>query len=244
MTFDMMLVAKGLREPLLGVLQQARYHAELAQLHAEQLAEKTWTPADTNSLIAATNAVDNAKAKQIDERSDAYDNTRAQAAAVSQAKTLIQKFRYILPLVLSDNDGAVDDVDRKDFAVPGRQLGRSPTAVSAYLNQISPALAKLDPHLAPYFDGQQFSVLIAEAKRKLDHAAATQDLSTATLPEEALAVQEQKGRLLKLIDRLNAIGQLRFHGDATISGRFNRDILLAARKKRPAAPKPVEPPTT
>lgn len=184
------------------------------------------------------------KRSRWNERSGAYDTTRAQAAVVSQAKTLIQKFRYVLPLVLSDNGGAVEDVDRKDFAVPGRQLGRNPTTISAYLNQISPALAKLDPHLAPYFDGQQFSAIAAETKRRLDQAAATQDLSTATLPEETLAVQEQKGRLLKLIDRLNAIGKLRFHGDATISGRFNRDILLAARKKRPAAPQPAEPPNT
>ena len=240
MSNDKALIAKGLREPLAGVLAQARYHAALATLHAEALATKKWSAADTEALVAATAAIDTAKAQQLDERTGALGDTRDQAKAVSEAKTLIQQLRLALPLVLADNAADLGDIDKKTFAVPGGELGRSPAAVSAYLNQISPALGKLDPFLAGYFDDQTFSELARAAKAKLDQATTTQDLSQANLPDEALAVQEQKGRVLKLIDRLNAIGKLRFHGDATTSGKFNKDLLLAARKSRPE-PKPTPP---
>ena len=146
---------------------------------------------------------------------------------MSQAKTLIQKLRLVLPLVLADHAAELGDIDKKVFSVPGGQLGRSPAAVSAYLNQIGPALTKLDAFFAGYFDDNKLSELAATAKLALDQASATQDLSDAMLPDEALAVQEQKGKVLKLIDRLNAIGKLRFHGDATTSGKFNKDLLLA-----------------
>jgi len=240
MSFDKTLVAKGLREPLPGVLAQARYHGALAKLHAAPLAEKKWSASDTEALVVATDAVDTAKAQQLDERAGAHGDTRDQAGAVSSAKTLIQKLRLVLPLVLADHADALGDINKKVFAVPGGELGRSPGTVSAYLNQIAPALTKLDPFFAGYFDDQKLSELARAAKLKLDQTSATQDLSEANLPDEALALQEQKGKLLKLIDRLNALGKLRFHGDAATSGKFNRDLLLAARKSRPE-PKPTPP---
>jgi len=237
MTFDMKLVVKGLHEPLDGVLSQARYLAALAKQYATELAQKQWSADDTTRLLSQAEAVDTAKSHQLDERTGALGDTAAQGRLVSESKTLIQKLRLALPLVLEDHGAELPEITKQTFAAPGGQLGRSPSDISAYLNKIGPPVKQLDPYLAPYFDGATVSEQVAARKAALDEAVAMQDLSEANLPDEALAVQEQKGRVLKLIARLNAIGQLRFHGDAAMSGKFNRDLLLAARKKRKSAPK-------
>lgn len=73
----------------------------------------------------------------------------------------------------------------------------------------------------------------------LASADATQELSLSALPADTLAVCERKGRVLRAIEDLNRAGKMAFDGDAVQIARFNKDILLRARKARAQAEVPA-----
>jgi hypothetical protein len=76
------------------------------------------------------------------------------------------------------------------------------------------------------------SELLATAKQKLDTADTAQELTLANLPEETLKIYEAKGRVLEAIEDLNRLAKNAFAGQAEIIGKFNKDLLLRARKER------------
>ena len=190
---DRRLIDKGLREPLQALIEQGRYHAELAQVHADALTEHNWIPQQTADIAAEVAAIDTDKSRQIEEREGAKASTRSEGAAISEAKHLINRVRNVARQVVRKNPDA--GVTAADFNAGG-PLGRVAGRISAFLVRIRVPAGKLDAAFAPFFKNQPISTLIDAAKSRLDTASTTQEVDIATLPEDTAALYERKGRLL------------------------------------------------
>jgi hypothetical protein len=63
-------------------------------------------------------------------------------------------------------------------------------------------------------------------------SSATAELARNNAPDETLALYGVMGKVLEEIEDLNRAGKIAFDGDAAMRGKFNKDILLRARKGR------------
>lgn len=73
-------------------------------------------------------------------------------------------------------------------------------------------------------------------KADLDAAQTAQERGLDELPEATALIYEKKGRLLGLIEDLNAAGRTVHEGNALLGARYNKDLLLAARRTRSKKP--------
>ena len=239
---DLRLVNKGQGEPLGGLLQQGRVSVAVATEYATPLDDAGW-PAENTALMTATiGELEGDAAQKADDRSGARQATTGEHAAIGEAKTFLRKLRNALPAVLRSKPAGVD---ASSFHA-GVRLARSTPKISAHLLKIRPGVAKLDETLKPYFKKQSVLALLDQVKAALDNADVTQESTLSALPTQTVAVYEKKGKLLELIEDLNRAGQNAFDGNAAVRARFNKDVLLRARKQQaeakaeaPAAP--VEP---
>jgi hypothetical protein len=55
------------------------------------------------------------------------------------------------------------------------------------------------------------------------------------VPQEKLELFAAKGRVLEMIEDLNRAGRIAFEGQAETVGKFNKDLLLRARRSRGSA---------
>lgn len=236
MTLDRRLVAKGTNEPFQALVDQGRYHVKLAEQHAAVLAEHNWTTQQTADLAAELAALDTDRNRQLDERASSKTLTRNEAAAITEAKSLINKIRNVARQVVRKNGQAGVTVEEFNAGGP---LGRVTSKISEYLGRLRVPAAKLDEAFAPYFKQQILSKLIDEARAKLDAANAAQEVDIAALPEDTVLVYERKGRLLEHIEDMNAIARNAFDDAPETRAKFNKDILSRGRRTR----KPVDVPT-
>lgn len=114
----------------------------------------------------------------------------------------------------------------------GATLGRSTPRISRYLNEIRPGVLALDAALAKHFKGQKSSSELDAVKDALDKADTAQELARKNAPGETLSLYEVMGQVLEQIEDLNRAGKIAFDGDAATRGKFNKDVLLRARKAR------------
>jgi len=200
MGHDTRLVDKGADAPFQGLLDQARYHVKIGKKYASELAEHTWSKAQTDELDGLITSLDTEQARKLDERAGARQTTRDEGAAVSDAKSLIARFRNVSRQVVRKNPSGGVTLD--DFEA-GTKLGRSASKISSYLGKVRPYAAKLDDAFAPFFKGEPLTKLIDTTKAKLDDAGSTQAVDHATLPDDTAAVLELKGRILEAIEDMN-----------------------------------------
>jgi len=52
------------------------------------------------------------------------------------------------------------------------------------------------------------------------------------VPEDKIEIFGAKGRVLEMIEDLNRAGRIAFEGQAETVGKFNKDVLLRARRQR------------
>lgn len=229
MSTDRRLVAKGTNEPFQALIDQGRYHLKLAEQHAGVLAEHNWTPQQTAELAAEIAGLDTDKNRQLDERSSSKQTTRDEAAAISDAKALINRVRNLARQVVRKNGSAGVTVEEFNAGGP---LGRAASKISAYLGRLGVVAAKLDTAFAPYFKQQVLSKLIDDARARLDAASATQEADIASLPEDTAVLYERKGRLLEHIEDMNAIARNAFEDAPETRGKFDKDILNRGRRPK------------
>ncbi|MFO0745069.1 MAG: hypothetical protein U1F43_05240 [Myxococcota bacterium] len=230
MARDRRLIDKGRGEPFQGLLDQGRYQQKLAETHADRLESEGWSGAQTAELKSAIAALDDEKARQIDERSGAHATTLGEGAAITGAKKIINRMRNVLPQVLRANPDA--GVSAADFNAGGRLARKAPT-ISEFLGKIRVHAAKLDAGFAKFFKGAKLSELIDAAKARLDGASTDQDTDLSALPDDTAAVYERKGHILELIEDLNGVARNAFEDEPELRNQFNKDILNRARVPRP-----------
>lgn len=232
MNIDLRLAAKGKREPRVGLVQQGRAHVALAKHYAAALVESGWSDEDTAGLERDVATLEAAAAQEAEARAagEPVDST-----AVDEAKSFLRRLRLALPRALRESTVGVSP---KVFEVTNGGLGRSAQRISAHLARIRPGVEALDADLSRYFGGRRASRVLDAVKSGLDQgsAAGAPENEIASLPEEVLAIYEVKGRLLERIEDLNRAGRIAFEGQAETVGKFNKDILLRARRERPVIP--------
>lgn len=237
---DKRLILKGSKEPLQALIEQARYHVALAEKHADLLAENNWLPEQTAQLKTELAALDTDRERQLEERSGALAATRAEAAAISEAKNLINRLRNVSRIVLRKHPEA--GVAPGEFDAGG-PLGRVAGRISAYLARLQVPVGKLEAQLAPFFKNQPVSKLLEDARARLDAASTYQELDIAALPTDTAALYERKGRILDHIEDLNAIARAAFADEDQLRAQFNKAILNRGRTKKDPAPTPSPSPT-
>lgn len=230
MTFDLRLAKKGQSEPLEGILQQGRVHAGLGNMHGEELNEWGWLPEQTAGLEKSVAVLDSLASGQKEAKETSKASTKTENAARTEAKTFIRRVRLALPMVLRDSP--VEGVTAESFNA-GESLGRSTPKISKYLINIRPFVQKLDEPLKRYFKGESPSAMLDAIKQSLEQADTAQEVNVTSLPQNTQAVYEAKGRILEMIEDLNRIAKIAFDGRAEIASKFNKDILLRARKSQP-----------
>jgi hypothetical protein len=168
-------------------------------------------------------------------RSHREHSSSGESEAIDRAKAYIRKLRNALPRALREAP-ALGVVAASFHA--GEGLGRSTPKIAKYLAAIRPAVVTLDAALMTHFKSETASKLLDAVKDALDKADTTQELARKDAPGETLALYEVMGKVLDQIEDLNRAGKSAFDGEAVTRAKFNKDILLRARKEQ--AKKKVE----
>lgn len=229
MTLDQRLVNKGKGEPRDGLAQQGKVHVGLAKQYATDLADSGWSATDTVALAANVVSLEQAAGGQAAAYDHAGHTSTGESQAIDAAKAYIRRLRNALPRAL--RDASAPGLTLESFHV-GEVLGRSTPRISKYLAMIRPGVETLDPALKGHFKGQTASIELDAVKDALDLADTAQELARKNAPGNTLALYEVMGKVLEQIEDLNRAGKSAFDGDAATRGKFNKDILLRARKER------------
>lgn len=222
-------VRKGGNVPRLGLLDQARVHRELCEVHATRLREYGLTDDLIREFDEAIELVSSERAAAIEARTASKSNFVRQENVVTEAKALKRR------LVLAFNDlrasRQLSAHVLRAITKSGR-LRRSPTLISGYFTDIRPHVEQHAERLKPYFGGVCPLVRVDAIVAELDSAQATQEADLSALPLETRKVYEAKGRLLVIIEKINRIAKIAFDGDEMTMAVFNKDLLDRARQKR------------
>ena len=229
MALDTRLVNKGKDEPRDGLAQQGKVHVELAKQYAAELDDNGWAATDTEALAANVVKLEKATGSQAAAYDHAGHSAIGEAQARANAKAYLRKLRNALPRAL--REATAPGVTAASFHA-GETLGRSTPKIVKYLAAIRPAVVTLDAALKTHFKSQAASSLLDAVKDALDKADTTQELARKDAPGETLALYEVMGKVLEQIEDLNRAGKSAFDGEAATRGKFNKDILLRARKER------------
>lgn len=229
MTIDNRLVAKGKAEPRDGLAQQGKVHAGLGQQYAVELADAGWSVEDTAALVANVAGLEGAVGTQAKAYDHAGDTSTSEAEAVNEAKAYLRRLRNALPRAL--REAQAPGVTLESFHA-GETLGRSTPRILKYLVAIRPAVVALDGALKVHFKGKEASSELDAVKARLDAADTAQELARKNAPAETLALHERMGKVLEQIEDMNRAGKTAFDGDALTRAKFNKDILLRARKNK------------
>lgn len=229
MTFDSRLVNKGKDEPRDGLAQQGKVHIELSKQYASALDDNGWSGADTDDLAANVAKLEQAAGDQAAAYDHAGHSSTGESQAIDDAKAYLRKLRNALPRVLRESPGL--GVEVASFHA-GETLGRSTPKISKHLAAIRPAVEKLDAALKPHFKSELASDLLDKVKSALDKADTTQEAARADAPGATLALYAVMGKVVEQIEDLNRAGKSAFDGDAATRAKFNKDVLLRARKQR------------
>ena len=236
MALDEELVAKGKKEPLEGLKAQGRNHLELLAQHPQVL-EYGWTAAGTTALTADVALISTGEAARSDAQDSARAATLAQEKAIDAAKQFIASLRNVQPAVLRKAKRAGVVIEKQMLG--SGTLARSVPAIASYLTTVQPTVKRLDAFFKPYVKVVA-SERIGELRSQLEAADAKQESAVGSTPELTAKIYEAKGRVLEAIEELNGIAKNAFAGNAAVIGKFNKDLLLRARRERAAkeAPKP------
>lgn len=230
---DYKLVSKGANISYAGILDQGRYHVQLAQVHERDLARRGWTRGHTNTLLTSIAHIESERAYALDARDDSKANLYREQEAVTTAKT----FKADLVMAFDDLyfEGLIPQDEHQAARRTNGPLGRSAAAISHYLGDVRRLVDKHDDKLRPYFEGKCALSLLDAIKDELDEAQMKQEFDYKALPLETLKVYEAKGKVLFLVEKMNRIGKRVFAGQAEKVALFNKDLILRARKKRRSA---------
>lgn len=229
MTLDNRLANKGKDEPRDGLAQQGKVHVGLAKQYATELGDNGWSGEDTDELAANVVKLEQAAGSQAAAYDHAGHSSTAESQAVDSAKAYLRKLRNALPRALRESPSL--GVAAASFHA-GETLGRSTPKISKHLAAIRPAVATLDAALKPYFKSETASHLLDAVKSALNKADTTQELARKDAPGETRALYAVMGKVVEQIEDLNRAGKSAFDGDAATRAKFNKDILLRARKER------------
>ncbi len=226
---NLKLVKKGMSEPRDGLRDEGVVHSGLGRKYEAELAACGWAAKDTAEVDMLVEDLGSRVAEQAEAKITAKSKTDEERAARASAKEIIGKVRLGASIVLGNTE--VPNVTMESFEA-GHPLGQSTPKIAMYLEKILPAVKALDEQLEQYFRGEKASELVARARKNLDAAQATQEVSVSSMPRETQEIYEAKGRLLLKIEEMNKVAKIAFYGQSDLSGLFNKDVLNRSRKSK------------
>jgi len=243
---DERLINKGRTCSLADLLAQGQVSAGAAKAYEAELEPCGWAPDKTVLCEELLTKLSTLAGEGEAQAEDAKHLTRKEVEAKQGAKALLRKIQEGLKII--HREGLLGDLTLDSFSREGRLL-QSSADLAAYLLRVEPLIAKLDSQLSRFFGGLLPSELVRESVTELQEADSAQELARQELPAGTQERLELKGRLLDLIDELNGVARIAFDGQAQKRARFNKDILLRARRggsarnpQGPASPA-VDPPS-
>lgn len=228
---DEKLITSGAGVNLMGLRQQYPQHVQLGRLYEKQLARAGWKPDMTDELELYGLELDTAKSAKLEARTESRIKAMTEAEARTEAKRIIRLVRNALPDVLEELDASEAAALKQDFKV-GEPINRSTPRAVAYLVKTQKAVKRLDEAFRPYFDEKSVYAMHSAILDRLSSADAEQEFARAQLPADTRAFYELKGRVLKLILKMNRLAKNAFDGQAHIIGQFNKDLLLRATRNK------------
>jgi len=220
---------KGANEPTEAMLSQAEYSIELANLYKTQLVGGGFEQADIDEMVAKRAELASLLGEQKKTKDEGLAATRAEAQAIEDAKDYLFVIRKVIRRVIRKS--GLTDITVDNFS-PKAHLGRKVSAFLGHLERIRPHVARLEEVLKPCFGGESPLVVHDRVHGELSRASTSQEIKLDDVPEKTRQLYTAKGRLLELIEEMNAIGTVVFRRRAEIAARFNKDILLRARRAR------------
>lgn len=227
---------RAMRLPRHGLLDQGRYHLGLETRFRKELEERGWTPENSAAIGLAILELESERSAAVEARLVNVDNRAEESARLAEGKSL--KRQLVKAVSLLQRRGVATDAEFAKLSRSGRI--RDGVDLSKYFVDIRPVLLRLEQSLRPYFKGCGVVKLVDDNKEELDKARTVRKIDFNALPLETLKVYEAKAALLSAIEDMNAIGQIAFDGNAAISALFNKDLILAARRRRGAKAEEVE----
>jgi hypothetical protein len=231
--------SKGEREPTAGLIQQGQYSRGLWAECQNDLAQNGFQPDWGQRMAKLITSLVSATGSQQDTWNLAHDKTRQVAQATQQAKDFISRLVAVVPVALRTTP--VPEVCEEQFHGAAK-LKRTTPKILGYLAETRPAVARAEAALKPFFQGESPVARLDLVRSALEQADQIQENALASAPDATLALNAQKGELLQLIEDLNRIGRVAFHGQAEIAARFNKDILLRARRSKTGKAEPAPAP--
>jgi hypothetical protein len=231
---DLRLARKGRREPLGGLLEQARHSVGLARKHAAALARAGWPAARTDGLEADVLRLEGLAGAHAELGRKTRTKADAEQRAIDDAKRFLRVLRAALPMALRD---AEPHGPKPEAFRVGRELRRSVAQIAVHLGTIREAVQKLDPALAPYFGGKKPSATLAKVRAALETADTAHDEERRARVPVTWQAYEARGRVVQDIEDLQRVARIVFDGKPELRKAFGKEILERARKKR--APKPT-----
>jgi hypothetical protein len=229
MTTDMRLVTKGRSEPLDGLLQQGRFHVALAKQYAAALIESGWSDEDTNALEKEVSRLE-AMSGSAGPSGVSGAGGEEEPSAIVEAKAFVRRLRNALPRALRETKA--EGVTEAVFDAGGK-LGREAPRIAGYLEKIRPSVAAIDGELRRHFGGKSAAEMLDQVKSAVERVGP--GTPQGEVPEESRELFAVKGRVLEMIEDLNRAGRIAFEGQAETVGKFNKDMLLRARRSRGSA---------
>jgi hypothetical protein len=193
------------------------------------LAEHGGDDDDTTRFVSNLNAAEAASGTRAETNNESENKTKGEQAALDAVKAYLRRLRLALPRVLRDN--ASSGVTLNSFGVDD-SLRRSTPKTLAYLIKIRSAVETLDVSLKKHFGGKSALAELDAVKVGLEQADTDQESTLAAGPVETQTVHEAMGRLLEDIEDIIRAGKSAFDGQAMIAAKFNKDLILRARRKK------------
>lgn len=225
---DMRMVIKGKRTPLKGLIDQSHVHAVLLTEFEPALLRNGWRPENTSQFRCVMAHVGTTQAAAIEARSKSMDNTRREEAARSAGKEYVSNVREAFKDLRADHPDRFNNLQVE--GILGGHIAQSTPALIAYLDKSRPHVDALEELLMPYFDARPLLPVHDALREELGDSQGTQETELKKLPLETRRLYEAMGILLHLIEKMNRLGKKLSRGDAQTAARFNKDLILRARK--------------
>jgi len=232
-------VNKGRGQPRLGIIEQGHFTGALAVQYQAELVDHGFDAAKIAQIGTETTTVEGAIEDQVTSRGTQESAGEDEVRARAEGKAFGKVLRDVAPIVVREHPTAGVSVDS---FFPGEPIGTSTARLVGYLVRLRGPVSLMDEHLARYFKGQSPKAILETLYQSLKGSNVVQELSLTNLPDRTRKIYAAKGRLLELIEDCNRIGRVAFADQPEIRAKFNKDILLRARKARKVAPEPAPTP--
>jgi len=224
------LAKKGEKENLDALVEQGGVTAANARAEAGPLADAGLDPDRAEVLESRVAKLNSDASRRADAKAQAKGHTRSEAKARAKAKAFVRWLHGVTPMILRKEGCPVTAAD-----LAGSARLKATADIVGYLGRIAGPVGRIEKQLEPFRKKRTPARAVDELavlQKDLQDADETQETSRDALPAETFALYVLKGQVLEDIEDVNRLGRVAFDGDAVRAAKFNKDILLRARRSR------------